>query len=461
MSLPSDLLKAVSSNGKGQLALVLGAGCSVEAPTGIQVAAACSEEIYRRLVADGILQSTDCENPSDLSALADVVFEKYGSQKAVVDYLMDSYDMKLATPNEGYRILAALLCEGAVSSVVTLNYDLALSTALSDLGAPRSIGIVERPEDLERQRNTTVYYLHRNANAEDAETWVLRTAALTEEWRGSWEQIIATRVLSAPVVLFAGIGTPVSVLVESTKLLCASLPPPRKLFLAGPGNPERSKFFEELGISQSCFIQEPWGALMEKLSDRLVQEQTEQLLSAAALKIKEDGLEEEDLSQEMVALRGMGIVGFGKLRARWLLYEKPYLSLERNALGLLADILLALASIARLSGSASFILDDGRVEYRQQGRTVASIVVVSGSGHRGKSAIEAAMQSRRKREIDKSNAILVSGTAASWSEPRTPPEDIVVGRLSNQDLVRGPVTPVYLHVDELRRDWTQVKQVIL
>ena len=135
-------------------ALVLGAGCSVEPPTGIQVSNACSLEIHRLLVADGILEEKECAKPEDLSAVADAVFKRYGSQRAVVECLRDSYDMKLATPNDGYLIAAALLCEGAISSVVTLNYDLALSNALSALGVPKSIEIIERPEDLNRQKNT-------------------------------------------------------------------------------------------------------------------------------------------------------------------------------------------------------------------------------------------------------------------------------------------------------------------
>jgi hypothetical protein len=95
MPLPSELLQAVSSPGGGRMALVLGAGCSVEHPTGIQVSTICSLEIHRLLVADGILEDDECAKPEDLSAVADAVFKKHGSQRAVVERLRDSYDMKL------------------------------------------------------------------------------------------------------------------------------------------------------------------------------------------------------------------------------------------------------------------------------------------------------------------------------------------------------------------------------
>lgn len=91
MPLPPELLQAVSSRGGGRIALVLGAGCSVEAPTSIPVSNVCSNEIHRRLIADGVLQNGDCSDPGDLSILADAVFNKRNSQRDVVERLRDQY----------------------------------------------------------------------------------------------------------------------------------------------------------------------------------------------------------------------------------------------------------------------------------------------------------------------------------------------------------------------------------
>src|ERR1039458_165327 len=102
MPLPPELLQAVSAPGGGRIALVLGAGCSVEAPTSIPVSRTCSIEIHRQLIADGILRTGECANPEDLSAVADAVFEKQGSQRDVVVRLRNRFGFKLATPNDGY-----------------------------------------------------------------------------------------------------------------------------------------------------------------------------------------------------------------------------------------------------------------------------------------------------------------------------------------------------------------------
>jgi len=259
MPLPADLLEAISSTGGGRVALVIGAGCSSEEPTGLPLSREVSREIHRMLVAGGILDHGECADPDDLSVVTDAVFNKTHSQREVVERFLGRYDLKVATSNRGYKIAAALLCEGVIATVVTLNFDLALSTALAELGAGGVVAVVERPEDLPRQRAINVYYLHRNANAADPELWVLRTASLTTEWRDCWEAIIATRVLAAPVVVFAGLGTPVSVLVESTKLLRRALPDTTSLYQADPGEREHSRFAAELEIDAVNYIQLGWG----------------------------------------------------------------------------------------------------------------------------------------------------------------------------------------------------------
>ena len=111
MALPTELLQAISSPGGGKVAIVVGAGCSVEAPTSVPVSSVCSREIHRRLVADGVLQNGQCKDPADLSLVSDAVFLKRNSQRDVVERLREQYDLKLAPPNRGYCIAAAMLCE--------------------------------------------------------------------------------------------------------------------------------------------------------------------------------------------------------------------------------------------------------------------------------------------------------------------------------------------------------------
>jgi hypothetical protein len=91
MDLPAELLQAISSPGGGKVALIIGAGCSVEAPTSIPVSSTISLEIHRLLVADGVLQDGDCSDPTDLSLVADAVFSRKHSQREVVERFRERY----------------------------------------------------------------------------------------------------------------------------------------------------------------------------------------------------------------------------------------------------------------------------------------------------------------------------------------------------------------------------------
>jgi hypothetical protein len=462
MALPTDLLQGVSSPGGGKIALVVGAGCSVEAPTRIPVARQCSEEVHRRLLADGVLQTGDCTDPSDLSLVADAVFAKMNSQRDVVERLRDQHDLKLATPNDGYLIAAAMLCERAISSVVTLNFDLAISNALSELGAGHIVEVIECPEDLPRQKTINVYYLHRNVNAADPESWVLRTPTLQRDWQGHWEPIVTTKVLTAPIVVFAGLGTPVTVLIASTKLLRNALAGVTKVYLVDPADKAESKFFQELALDPSAYIQSGWCQFMEELSQRLSEEQVVLLGQAVGQKVRDDRLRNEDVADLLARFRTLGLIKLGKLRAHWLLHDRRYYPLEPNALGLIADLLLALALMARVSQAVAVIVEDGLVEFHRDGRAVAVYIIASGRGHRGRSAVEAEVESRRKQYRSRSappRGVIVGGTSDIWNTTLTPPPDVVRGHES-EDILTGPAVLPLFHISELRADPNRIQQVV-
>lgn len=462
MALPNDLLLAVSASGGGKVALIVGAGCSVEPPTGIPTARECSTEVYRRLVDDGVLQDGDCPDPGDLSALTDVVVTKTRSQADVVVRLVDQFPLKLPTPNDGHLVAAAMLCEGAISSIVTLNFDLALSAALSVLGVETRVGVIEGPQDLPQQKVFNLYYIHRNANAADPETWVLRTAALEKEWKDTWQQIITTKVMITPVVVFAGLGTPVEVLVACAKLLRTAVPEAAKLYQVDPVPLAGSPFFAALAIDPGNYIQSGWIRFMEELSQRLVKVHIAQFDQAIKNKVEEDQVPIEDIAGLMTNLGTLGLVKLGYLRALWLLHDKPYHPGELEAARLVADLLLGLAMVARVSGAHPLIIEDGLVEFRRGDRLVAALFVVSGRGHRGKAAVEADVERRRKRYRGRwapPQGVIVAGTSDGWINMPTPPSDILQGDAPDSIIAEQAPLPLY-HVGAMRADAAQVKKVV-
>jgi hypothetical protein len=454
MPLPSDLLNSVSLPGGGKIAIVMGAGCSFEAPTAIPVAAQCSRECHDRLVANGVLAPGDCADSSDLSCLADAVFAKTNAQKHLVDQLRDNYPLEVATPNEGHRIAAALLREGAVVAVVTLNFDLAMTHSLAQVGADPRIGIINGPHDLPNQKAVNVYYLHRNVYAASPEDWVLRTATLEQQWKAHWEGVITTKVLSAPFVVFAGLGSPAAVLVQSTQLIKSAVPNGTKSYQVDPGDRATSKFFEALGLAPSEYIKVTWCDFMVELSDRLLQEHVAKLSSAATQKAADDGLPDNDITPFAHWLQSVGLLNVGRLRATWLLLETPYcpdVDLHRT---LIADLLLAVAMLGRVRNATPVLCADGAVEFRRNGHTIACYLLASGRGTKRWAAIEAKLSSIERQHRGRAtqlNGLIISATSDAWATEVTPPADIARDDTSG-DILLGHASPVMFHVESLRQN---------
>lgn len=454
-------MAAVSAPGGGKITLVVGAGCSLEDPTSIPLAGTCSRECHDRLVADGVLAAGDCATPEDLSCLADTVFAKTGGQRPLVDQLTQHYFFKTATPNEGHILAAALLGEGAIGSVVTLNFDLALTMAIGELGVGDAVAIIDGPDDLTSQKAMNLYYLHRNANA-DPEAWVLRTEALRTEWKGRWQSVVAAKVLSTPVVIFAGLGSPAGVLVESTRLIQEAIPTGSRTYQVDPGEASQSPFFKALALEPAAYIRSKWCEFMAALSQRLVVKQTDHLKAAAATMVARDQLAPEDISSLISRLQEIGLLCFGRLRASWLLDRKPYHRDEPLTHELVADLLLAAAMIARTSKATAVLFDDGVVEFQRGGRTVASHVFATGRGTRSRIAIEAELSARqrtfRSRATQPTGAIVAATqgrSAANVSAPR----DVVRGD-TTESILAGPAPlPIYF-VDWLREDPARSAQVV-
>lgn len=460
MILPAELLQAVSASGGGKITLVVGAGCSFEAPTAIPLAGVWSQECHDRLVANGVLAVGDCVTPSNLSSLADAVVEKTGKQRFLVEQLLEHYELKAASPNEGHLLTAALLREGAIASVVTLNFDLALSTAIAQLGVGDAVGIIDSPDDLQNQKVINLYYLHRNANAADLEAWILRSDAIKSEWKGKWQDVVAARVLATPIVVFVGLGSPADVLIESTKLIQSAIPDGSKAFQIDPGEPGKSEFFKELALDRRAFVQGTWCDFMAALSDRLVVEHTVHLKTAADQIVLRDELPPEDLNAFLNRLKDIGLVDVGRLRASWLLHDKPYFAEDLLSHELIAGLLLAAAFIARVTGTTALLFANGIVEFKRGDRTVATHVFASGRGSRSRTAIESELSRHRRFRglTTQPSGAIVAGISDNGAAQITPPVDVLVGDTSGSIVLGASALPIFL-VGSLRQDPTRCKQV--
>jgi len=440
MALPTVLLEAISAATGGKVVLILGAGCSVDAPTNLPLSKACSIEAHRRLLRDNVLQEGECQNPEDLSLLADAVWKKTGSQEELVNRL-PKQAFRLARPNEGYLLAAALLREQALLAVLTLNFDLAASHALMTVGG-HEVEILEGPEYIAGLTN--LIYLHRNANS-PGNDWILRTEALEDHWKGKWEELITQRVMAASVSVFVGLGSPAGVLTASVQRIRKSNVT-SSAYVVGRGTAAQSPFLALLGLNAESYIQSTWADFMEELSARVMEEHRAKLESACTQLANTNGWHVEDVIDICKRIAGLGILGVGFLRATWFLEKESYLPFKGVDVQQWADLVLVLALIERTTGlRATF--SDGLLEFTSDNRRVAIIAFVSGRGTKRWLAIESELQKQGREWLRHGRVptiAIVTSAIMPTKQMSAPPnlvtdyeEGDIVGAVSNIRMVNA------------------------
>ena len=450
-ALPPDLLAAAAAFGDLRLALVVGAGCSTEQPTGLPLSRDLARRAHERLVDDAVLVAGDCENPDDLSLLADVVFAKTGGQRDLVDR-MEPRRLRDAPPNEGYRCAVALMLEGIVRSVVTLNFDLALSHALADVGAAGRVSTLRGPEEWRALSGRSVIYLHRNIDC-DPEHLVLRTEQLDEGWRNGWQQVVATAAVSTPVCVFAGLGSRARVWVESTELVRQALGA-ADVYLVGPGPWEASEFAGSLGIDADHYLRLGWGEFMVAVAERTLTEHRRDLIAAAAQIADANGWPTEEIDGTLDRLLRAGLVRLGQARGQWLRQRSEYLPLSDETDNRLAvDLVIGVAVIERATASEHRLSPDNSVEFRIGDRILGRAVLASGGGVMTGEALSTRVRAslRAALAVESPPSLVVLGATTAPIGNPAPPADLI-DEPATDDLVSGALEPRFLTIQELRAD---------
>ena len=439
--------------------LVLGAGCSAEDPTGLPLAGDLSAECCRRLIADGILTEDEVDDRRDLSAVAEAVYKKTGSQRELIDRFPPSA-FQQAEPNEGYLILAALLMEGVLVDTLTLNFDLTARTALATLGAGARVSTVRGPEEHTQLGARNLIYLHRDIDSPPDEL-ILRATDLDEAWQEHWEEVITQRVLAGPFTVFVGLGSPASVLVETTRrILAARGTPPESVYVVDLLPHEDSRFAEALGIATAEYFRMGWSEFMRALAQRVVEEHRASVETDCAALSEELGMEIEDVGDLCSRLTEIGLLGLGKLRAAWMLEPGSYLPYEEGIpLRLFCDLVLAVQMVERESGLRARFSEDGLVEFRGDGY-VTQVMVCSGGGWRTGALVEAELSRRRETTLPKGRVPPIALVAGVVSSPdvATPPD--IAADIDPNDLISGPAQPRIVSVASLRDDPSLISEVV-
>ena len=457
-TLPADLLHAISAPSGGRVVLVLGAGCSSEEPTSLPLSRGLSEECHRQLVAHGILKEGEVENKGDLSAVAEAVFAKTGSQRDLIDRFPPDV-FRNARPNDGYVLMAALLLEGVIADILTLNFDFAARTALGQLGVGARVSTVRGPGDHSRLGTRNLIYLHGDIDS-DPDSVILRTTDLETAWRDGWGQIITQRVLAGPVTVFVGLGSPASVLVDTSKRISAAIDGQASVYVVDPGAHEDSSFASALGITSGAYLRMGWSNFMWALSRRVTAEHGVAIEQDCRELARENNYEEADVSDLCRQLTEMGLVRLGQLRATWMLETSPYLPLEPGIpLRLFSVLVLGVRMVERLMDCQANFLEDGLAEFSQDSR-VTRVTVCSGRGSMDYARIEAELSGRRERLQGQGKAFSAAlvGSVDSGTDVSTPRN--IVADVDPYDLVTGPAHLRIVSVAQLRANPALISELV-
>ncbi|MFZ0169310.1 MAG: hypothetical protein WAL64_07790 [Candidatus Dormiibacterota bacterium] len=361
-------------------------------------------------------------------------------------------EFRLARPNDGYLIAAALLREGVLSTVLSLNFDLAMTTALTELCA-YEVDVIAGPAAHPRLGGSAVVYLHRNVDEPDPELWILRTEALADQWQDQWEDVVVTRVVSSPAVVFAGLGSPAGVLTKTVARVRGAVGVQQhQVYVV---DPEGATAFEDaLSVSAECHIQMSWCEFMRELSGRVVEEFKNDLSAAGtALCSSHNWVGEVDFIPDLVErLHKGGLVDTGRVRAAWLLESQSYATDEVTRRNLIADLVLGVGLVERRLGRVADIRPDGVVELKQDGQSPVSFLAASGAGTLRWTALEPKVLDflRRMPTRDRPHSVLLSAMPEGLLPPIAAPKHLVGSW--DDDITQGAPDAQFLTVDEVRSD---------
>ena len=441
-TVPSDLLKAAASR-RGRVALVIGAGCSVEAPTGLKLASEYARDVHRQLVADGVLQDGEFHDVEDLSALAEFVCLRNISKEEIVTRL-PTREFRFARPNSGYLDAAALMIEGAIDCVITLNYDLALTNALSHLGN-HDIDVISGPETISVLGTKCLIYLHGNVECDSSE-WILRESELEQAWDKTWKELVIRRISATPCWVFVGLGSPAAILTKSVSHVRQIDPGPPNIYHVEPH--DHSPFADALSLPEGNIVKLAWCEFMARLARRVVLESCEAIRESAREYCMQRGwtIEGGRFDDLIVCLQKAGLRVLGQFRATWLCQSDRYYADLRHTRVPMAHLLIGLGEVLA-DARYEFVAErDARISISASGMRQYTIMGLHGAGQAPWTQAEVVLKGATDGMSDLPDLVMAAGFTGRPLDELAMPDSIVDG-FDDGDIVTGTFRPPIVDID--------------
>ena len=463
IQLSNELMAALERVDGNGIVLVIGAGSSIDDPTGLKLGSHYSQLAHDVLCRRGVLSAQP--NPWDLAELADAVIAATGSQDQLVAEL-PIQRMRLATPNRGHELAAALQADGFVRSILSLNYDTAMEAAIAHLGSA-DVHVIERKEDLPPTRTKLLIYLHGSANG-PTQDLVLTTADLDSSWQGSWKELIANQTMLAPVVAFVGLGSSASLLSSTLQKVKDGIGNAAAFLLVGPGDQSATTFAKSIGADDAHCLDCGWSDFMQACAAYALAT----LVGLSSAKFREIERQKSvpvvDTAAVMDSIGRLDYMEYGAARAKWFGVENrrrylPHPAADTAELSHLADLIHFIAEVESWVG-AKARFSDGDIEIN--GTRITLLASMEPAD------FETAVTKIRSRTADISTALRPSiAVIARTNPPQTVAapasivhggnEDLTDGLNAGIDIIRSQTDVAMLFLPDVRVDPSSLIGVIL
>ncbi len=435
---------------------MVGAGCSLEAPTSLKLSEAYAGDVHDELVADGVLSVDECTDPIDLSLLAEVVYEKTGSQEAVVKRLPRRI-FRMARANRGYLLAAAMLQEGALTCIITLNFDLAMTDALRQIGGT-DVDVINGPSRLDEFGSRAVIYLHGNVEEPDFERWILRRSVLDAEWRDNWQEVVVSRVVALPALVFVGLGSPAALLSESVKRIQEIAGNAFQVYLVDPST--SSPFASQLALQPDRIVIATWCEFMDKLAARIADDFCRSLSAEAkALTNANDWPQDTRLDGILAAFQEAGLLALGRARSLWLCMENSYAPDTSESRPPMAYLSLAISELTVHNDCNIRVSSGGLIEITQDDRVVCRVILLHGRGVLRQAAAEARLAAVVDDWDVLPDVVITGGMIGSSLEDLSPPADIIPCA-NGGDILQGMSLPRFVDFESVRGQGRAIQDLV-
>ena len=224
----------------------------------------------------------------------------------------------------------------------------------------------------------------------------------------------------------------------------------RTFFQADVALFDDSYFAHQLGVPLDRYIEGGWCAVMEKLGERVAEEQIHTLKVTGTHVLRENHNSEDEISGffELAGRQqGLPLLAFGKLRAFARLdTKKMYLPRTQLEEEIVAEPMAKLASICRQIGLSAHPKPSGVWSLERDGRPIATALLASGGGVRRLAALESNLRHicRSISEVSLSgpDIVLIGGTMAEPADVAAHVD--IVADEKKDDIISGPTKPLIL-----------------